>query len=135
MLQATWKRENETVAEKIQEAHFETSILTYNDENALACVISLAYYSARTYYTEIRELPSGKGFADIVYLPRKEHRDKPAMIIELKWNKDAESAINQIKERNYPHTLKDYQGNLLMVGINYNSKTKVHECLIERLAI
>jgi hypothetical protein len=57
------------------------------------------------------------------------------MIIELKWNKDAESAINQIKERNYPHTLKDYQGNLLMVGINYNSKTKVHECLIERLAI
>ena len=135
LLQATWKRENETVAEKIQEAHFETSILTYNDENALACVISLAYYSARTYYTEIRELPSGKGFADIVYLPRKEHLDKPAMIIELKWNKDAESAINQIKERNYPHTLKDYQGNLLMVGINYNPKTKVHECLIERLAI
>ena len=50
-------------------------------------------------------------------------------------DKDAESAINQIKERNYPHTLKDYQGNLLMVGINYNPKTKVHECLIERLAI
>ena len=71
LLQATWKLENKVVAEKIQAAHFETSILKYNDENALACVLSLAYYSARAYYTEIRELPSGKGFADIVYLPRK----------------------------------------------------------------
>lgn len=63
----------------------------------MACVLSLAYYSARAYYTEIRELPSGKGFADIVYLPRKEHLDRPAMIIELKWDKSADSAIRQIK--------------------------------------
>ena len=99
----------------------------------MACVISLAYYSARAYYTEIRELPSGKGFADIVYLPRKEHLDKPAMIIELKWDKSADSAIQQIKERNYPQTLKAYCGNLLMVGINYDTKTKEHECIIEKL--
>ena len=97
LLQATWKLENKVVAEKIQAAHFETSILKYNDENALACVLSLAYYSARAYYTEIRELPSGKGFADIAYLPRKEHLDRPAMIIELKWDKSADSAIRQIK--------------------------------------
>ena len=97
LLQATWKLENKVVAEKIQAAHFETSILKYNDENALACVLSLAYYSARAYYTEIRELPSGKGFADIVYLPRREHLDRPAMIIELKWDKSADSAIRQIK--------------------------------------
>ena len=129
----TSKPEYSVVAEKIQEAHFETSILKYNDENALACVISLAYYSARAYYTEIRELPSGKGFADIVYLPRKEHLDKPAMIIELKWDKSADSAIQQIKERNYPQALRSYGGNLLIVGINYDTKTKIHECVIEKL--
>lgn len=133
LLQATWKLENKVVAEKIQAAHFETSILKYNDENALACVLSLAYYSARAYYTEIRELPSGKGFADIAYLPRKEHLDRPAMIIELKWDKSADSAIRQIKERNYPLTLSGYGGNLLMVGINYDTKTKIHECIIEKL--
>ena len=108
LLQATWKLENKVVAEKIQAAHFETSILKYNDENALACVLSLAYYSARAYYTEIRELPSGKGFADIVYLPRKEHLDRPAMIIELKWDKSADSAIRQIKELNYFLSLSGY---------------------------
>ena len=133
LLQATWKLENKVVAEKIQAAHFETSILKYNDENALACVLSLAYYSARAYYTEIRELPSGKGFADIVYLPRKEHLNRPAMIVELKWDKSADSAIRQIKERNYPLALSGYCGNLLMVGINYNTKTKMHECVIEKL--
>ena len=133
LLQATWKLENKVVAKKIQAAHFETSILKYNDENALACVLSLAYYSARAYYTEIRELPSGKGFADIVYLPRKEHLDRPAMIIELKWDKSADSAIQQIKERNYPLALSGYGGNLLMVGINYDTKTKIHECIIEKL--
>ena len=133
LLQATWKLENKVVAEKIQAAHFETSILKYNDENALACVLSLAYYSARAYYTEIRELPSGKGFADIVYLPRKEHLDRPAMIIELKWDKSADSAIRQIKERNYPLVLNGYCENLLMVGINYDTKTKIHECIIEKL--
>ena len=99
----------------------------------MACVLSLAYYSARAYYTEIRELPSGKGFADIVYLPRKEHLNRPAMIIELKWDKSADSAIRQIKERNYPLTLSGYGGNLLMVGINYDTKTKIHECIIEKL--
>ena len=99
----------------------------------MACVLSLAYYSARAYYTEIRELPSGKGFADIAYLPRKEHLDRPAMIIELKWDKSADSAIRQIKERNYPLTLSGYGGNLLMVEINYDTKTKIHECIIEKL--
>ena len=99
----------------------------------MACVLSLAYYSARAYYTEIRELPSGKGFADIVYLPRREHLDRPAMIIELKWDKSADSAIRQIKERNYPLAWSGYCGNLLIVGINYDTKTKIHECILEKL--
>lgn len=135
LLQATWHQDAATVAAKIQEMHFETSVLAYNNENALACIISLAYYSARAYYTSIRELPTGKGFADVVYLPRKSHMDKPAMIIELKWDQNADCAIRQIKERKYPLALKEYSGNLLMVGINYNTKTKIHECMIEQLVI
>jgi hypothetical protein len=131
LLQATWNQDTMTVAEGLEQAHFETSILKYNDENSLACVISLAYYSARTYYTQVRELPTGKGFADLVFLPRKNHLDKPALVVELKWDKDAKGAIAQIKEKNYGKALEDYQGNLLLVGVNYDVKSKKHECEIE----
>ena len=132
LLEATWNREEETVAKGIEKAHFETSILTYNDENALSCTISLAYYSARRYYTAIREFPTGKGFADIVYLPRKKYIDKPALIIELKWDKSAKGAISQIKEKRYMQGLQDYKENLLLIGINYEKETKKHYCIIEK---
>lgn len=78
----------------------------------------------------IREIPSGKGFADIVFIPRK-CSDKPALLVELKWDKTAISAVNQIKNRNYVGVLNEYQDNLLLVGINYNKKEKKHECIIE----
>jgi hypothetical protein len=133
LLQATWNQDTTAVAEGLEQAHFETSILKYNDENSLACVISLAYYSARTYYTQVRELPTGKGFADLVFLPRKNHLDKPAIVVELKWDKSAKGAIAQIKEKNYCKALEDYQGNLLLVGVNYDVKTKKHECEIEMM--
>jgi hypothetical protein len=133
LLQATWNQDTKTVAEGLEQAHFETSILKYNDENSLACVISLAYYSARTYYTQVRELPTGKGFADIVFLPRKNHLDKPAIVVELKWDKDVKGAIAQIKEKNYVKALEDYQGNLLLVGVNYDVKSKKHECEMETM--
>ena len=132
LLEATWNREEETVAKGIEKAHFETSILTYNDENALSCTISLAYYSARRYYTAIREFPTGKGFADIVYLPRKKYIDKPALIVELKWDKSAKGAISQIKEKRYMQGLQDYKENLLLIGINYEKETKKHYCIIEK---
>lgn len=131
LLKATWDKNAEAVAKGIEEAHFETSILKYNDENSLSCVISLAYYSAKAYYTEIRELPTGKGFADIVYLPRKNHMDKPAILIELKWDKSAEGAIAQIKEKKYVKALEDYKGSLLLVGVNYDKESKKHDCVIE----
>ncbi len=132
LLQATWNQDAETVAGMIDSVHMEnTSILTYNDENSLSCVISLAYYNAINEYTKIRELPTGKGFADIVYLPIK-HSDKPAMIVELKYDKSAEGAIAQIKEKKYVESLKEYQGNLLLVGINYDKETKKHCCVIEK---
>ena len=109
----------------------ETSILTYNNENALSCTIALAYYSAREYYLSFRELPTGKGFADIVYIPRKNHPEKPALVIELKWDNSAAGAIQQIKDKCYVESLADYRGNLLLVGVSYDPKTKKHQCCIE----
>ena len=122
----------ERVAEIIELAHETyTSILKYNDENALSRVLTMAYFTAPAYYNVIREMPSGKGFADICMIPRKTHLDKPAVVIELKWDKSVAGALNQIKEKNYGSALKDYQGNLLLVGINYDRVTKKHECVIE----
>lgn len=131
LLEATWKQDADAVAAAIEKVHLETSILKYNDENALSCTISLAYYSARRYYMQVREMPAGKGYADIVFLPRKNHPDKPALLVELKWNKSAESAIRQIEEKKYVNALKDYSGDLLLVGINYDKENKKHECVIK----
>ena len=132
LLEALWRMDSDTVAKGIDKVHQEVSILQYNDENSLSCTINLAFYFAREYYTVIRELPSGKGFADICFLPRKLHLDKPAAIIELKWNKNASGAIAQIKRQQYSEVLKDYHGDLLLAGINYDKKTKLHECVIEK---
>ena len=132
LLTATWNRDEKTVAEILDIVHSEnTSILTYNDENSLSCVISIAYYSAMKEYTKIREFPTGKGFADIVYLP-KAHSGKPAMIVELKCGVSAEGAIAQMKDKKYVESLKEYQGNLLLVGINYDRGSKKHTCVIEK---
>jgi len=132
LLHAIWNKKASSVAVGIQEVHEQnTSILKYNDENALSCVISLALYSAKNYYTIIRELPSGKGYADLVFVPYKKSIDKPAIVVKLKWDKTVQGAIAQIKERNYISALDEYQGDLLLVGINYNKDTKHHECIIE----
>lgn len=133
LLESLWAMDNNAVAKGIDCAHKEISILQYNDENALSCTINLAFYFAREYYTIIRELPSGKGFADICFIPRKLHMDKPAVVIELKWDKSAYGAIAQIKDRHYVDALKDYQGNLLLAGINYDRETKTHTCVIENI--
>ncbi|MDR1541872.1 MAG: ATP-binding protein [Clostridiales bacterium] len=133
LLKATWRKDAATVANAVGAVHAETSILTYNDENALSYVVSLAYYAAREYYTITREMPAGEGFADLVLIPSPAHQDKPAMIIELKWNKTAQTAIERIKEKNYPQALKAYAGNLLIVGINYDKVAKIHSCVIEEL--
>ena len=133
LLQATWNKDSKMIAEQVEAVHMaNTSILNYNDENALSCVISLAYYNAINEYTLIREMPSGKGYADMIFLPRC-HSDKPAMVVELKYNKSAEGAIAQIKEKQYAKVLEEYQGNLLLVGINYDQKTKKHTCVMEEV--
>ena len=133
LLEALWAMDGKTVAEGIDRAHREISILQYNDENALSCTIHLAFYFAREYYTIIREFPSGKGFADICFLPRKLYAETPAVVVELKWDKDVYGAIEQIKNRQYVEALKDYQGNILLAGISYDKKTKEHTCVIEKM--
>ena len=130
-LEAIWQKRPHQVAEAICQAHFETSHIQYNDENALSYTISLALYAARNFYVIHRELAGGKGFADLVFIPRKKFQEKPAIVVELKWDKDVEGAISQIKNKEYCRSLEEYKGNLLLVGINYNKKTKVHECVIE----
>ena len=132
LLKSVWNMDAENVAKGIQKAYEEISILEYNDENSLSCTIGIAFYFAREYYNIIRELPTGKGFADICFIPQKAYLDKPAIIIELKWNKSAVGAIEQIKANKYAGALKEYKDNMLLVGINYDKKTKKHECIIEK---
>ena len=131
LLEATLSQDSESVAKGIDRVHTEnTSILSYNNENSLSCVITLAYFSAQKDYTLIREMPAGKGFADIVFIPGK-HTAKPAILVELKWNKSEQGAIGQIKKKEYGESLKEYSGELLLVGINYDKKSKKHSCVIE----
>ena len=136
LLSATLDGDEEKVASMIEQAHQEnTSILKYNDENALSCVISLAYYSAKKDYSIFRELAGGKGYADMVFVPRS-NVNKPAMIVELKWNKTASAAIEQIKNRQYIESLKGYSGEVVLVGINYDDgEFKKHVCRIEKVRV
>lgn len=130
-LNAIWQGRTFQVVEGIEQAHFETAHIQYNDENALSYTISLALFAARNFYTVYRELPTGKGFADMVYLPRKKFPEKPALVVELKWDKSAKGAIAQIKEKQYCKSVEEYHGNILLVGINYDKDTREHTCVIE----
>lgn len=130
-LEATLNGEADIIAELVERSHSEnTSILKYNDENSLACVITLAYYSARNKYIMHRELPTGKGFADIAFIPMR-HIQSPAILVELKHNKSSGAAIEQIKNKNYTDKIAQYTGEILLVGINYDDD-KGHTCTIEK---
>ena len=133
LLNDIWSLNSEAVAKIFDEAHQDhTSILTYNNENSLANVIAISLFLSTTNtYNVVRELPTGKGYADLVYLP-KPGVNKPALLIELKFDKSAQTAITQIKEKNYLQFFKDYKGEVLLVGINYSKGTKTHQCIIER---
>ena len=132
LLDATVEGNEEAVAKALDAAHtVVTNPLTYNDEHCFQSAICLAYFYANTRYTLFKELPTGKGYADLVLIPYLPNI--PAMVIELKHNKSAGSALQQIKEKNYCQALNNYKGDLLFVGVNYDEKTKEHSCKIERL--
>jgi hypothetical protein len=130
MLKATLRKDTETMEKLIQEAHdINIPIIKYNDENSLACVITLVYLSARSKYKIVREMEAGAGRADFIFYPND--KSKPAFILELKKNSSPEEALKQIKEKRYADSLKDYTGQKLAVGISYDSKLKNHKIKIE----
>jgi hypothetical protein len=133
LLRDTWALNPSKIENAIQEAHNDhSSVLKYNDENSLCSVISIAYYAAYEYYIVLRELASGKGYIDLLYLPKPMHFDKPALLVELKSDKTAKGAIEQIKEKNYTEKIQQYTGDIILVGINYDKETKTHSCAIEK---
>ncbi|MDR1015452.1 MAG: ATP-binding protein [Coriobacteriales bacterium] len=131
LLDALWERDAASVAAGIEAAHLDTAHITYNSEAALSYTVSLALFAARDYYTLVRELPSGKGFVDIAFIPRPNRSGIPAMLLELKWDAAAETAISQIRDRHYPDSLAAWSGTVLVAGISYDKKTRTHSCVIE----
>ena len=135
LLDATLNLDSEEVAKKIEKIHAEySSVIQYNNENSLSSVLTIAYLSAMQFYFKpIRELPTGRGFADFVFIPKPEYtKDYPALVVELKWNQNVQTAMQQIKERNYPMSIEPYTGNILLVAINYDKTKKSHQCMIEK---
>lgn len=135
LLDATLDLDSDTVAEKIEKIHMEyASAIQYNNENSLSSVLTIAYLSAMRYYFKpVREMPAGRGFADFVFIPKFEYaKNYPALVVELKWNKTAETAMQQIKDKKYPESIAHFSGDILLVGINYDKKTKEHQCQIEK---
>ena len=137
LLEATWNCDQKTVAELIEAAHDKAGNKTYHSEAGLSYAVQLAYYAAQDLYTIIPELDTGKGYADLAFIPLKP--DIPAMLIEFKYEKDADTAISQIHRQNYPDRLELYKGNLILVGINYDRTVKNdsvefkhHNCEIEK---
>ena len=139
LLNATWEGDEAKVADLVEKAHDSASNLTYNDEAALSYGVQLAYYAAQGYYTDIKELDTGKGYADLVYLPSPHFADKPVLLIELKYGKGTDAAMDQVRKKEYLARLGHYKGNILVVGINYdkdvpstNPSHKHHTCRIEK---
>ena len=135
LLDATLDMDEEATAEKIEKIHTEyVSAIQYNNENSLSSVLSIAYLSAMQYYFKpVRELPTGRGFADFVFIPKPEYKsDYPALVVELKWNQNAQTAMQQIKDRKYPDSVLEYTGDILLVAINYDKDKKEHQCMIEQ---
>lgn len=136
LLEATLDKDEKSVATQIEKIHDEyVSSIQYHNESSLSSVLTIAYLSAMQYYFKpIREFPTGRGFADYVFIPKPEYKnDYPALIVELKWNVSAQAAIDQIKDKKYPLSIQNYTGDILLVGINYDKTNKTHECLIEEL--
>ena len=135
LLAATLSMDEKQVAAEIDKIHSEySSAIRYNDENSLSSTITIAYLGAMQYYFKpVRELPTGRGFADFIFIPKPEYKSTyPALVVELKWNQDTTTALQQIKDKKYPESILDYTGEILLVGINYDKTSKEHQCRIEK---
>ncbi|MEE3448885.1 MAG: PD-(D/E)XK nuclease domain-containing protein, partial [Bacteroidales bacterium] len=131
LLEDTINLKKDKIARAFDDYHFEaSSILEFNDENSMRCAIVLAYYAAKPFYKIFHELPTGKGFADMVFIPLP-NSQRPAIVVELKYDQTADTAISQIKRKNYPASLKGFSKQIILCGINYNKATSKHEVEME----
>ncbi len=138
LLQATIARNANKVAEGLEKAHdIVTSIKGYSDENSFQTAITYAYYYAQNTYTLIKELPTGKGFADVAFIPKYPTQNFPAFIVELKVNGSTDTAMQQIEDRKYGSNLLQYRGNMILVAVNYdlNASDKKHTCQIKDFTV
>lgn len=129
LLDATLNRDHEEVARLLEELHDEKiPFFNYNDENSLACVVTVGYLAALDRYRIKREDKAGKGYADFTFTPMK--KGDTAIILELKYGHSAENALECIRKRDYIKKFKGYS-RVLLVGLNYSEATKKHTCLTE----
>ena len=132
LLSQTWQGNEEAVEKALDISHIHvTSNRSYNNEDAFQSAIYLAYIYALNKYMVVKEMTTGKGFADVVFVPYKE--GDPAMVIELKHNKSAQSGLDQIKRKQYYESLSLYKGKIILVGVSYDEKEKSHSCVIEKI--
>ena len=131
LLDKTVEGDAQAVAEALSSAHEQLmSRQRYNHEACLQCAIRFAYFYATSRYTIISELPAGKGYADVVFVPYIPN--VPAMIVELKRNQNTGAALQQIENKQYFDVMDKYQGDLLLVAVNYDEKTNAHTCEIKQ---
>ena len=137
LLEAVWAGDEETVAAYVEAAHDKAGNRTYNSEAALSYAVQLAFYKAQDDYTLFPEVDTGRGYADLVYIPKKPIH--PAILVELKYKHDADTALDQILRQKYPSRLEHYKGNLILVGISYEPSAnptapnfKQHSCKMIR---
>jgi hypothetical protein len=131
LLDKTIEGDAQAVAEALSAAHEQLmSRQRYNHEAGLQSAIRFAYFYATSRYTIISELPAGKGYADVVFIPYVPN--VPAMIVELKRNQTTGAALAQIETKQYFNVMDKYQGDLLLVAVNYDEKTNAHTCEIRR---
>ena len=130
LMEQTLLKNSDAVAQALNESHIHvTSNRNYNNENALAAAVYIAYVYALNNYTIFKELTTGKGFADLVFVPIHLDGEHPPIIIELKHNSSTGNALQQIQSKEYFHAFDSYKGKVLFVGINYDDDKK-HTCEI-----
>ena len=123
-------RDEEAVAAAIGRAHDAACApIHYNGEQALRAVVKAALVAAVDDWACVDELPSGRGYADVAYLPRA-GSGRPALLVELKWDQPVRAAVDQILDRDYPQVLRDLGVPILLVAVTYDARTKEHACHI-----
>lgn len=131
LLEATLAMDEEYVAEALDTFHSQyTTPRFHNNEQALRALVRYAYIGATDSFVPMEELPTGKGFADVAFIPARPN-GQPVILVELKYAETADTAIQQIKDRRYPEKLAPFTDNLLLVGISYDKETKKHSCKME----